>query len=119
MIRSIAISLTLAAFVATCFADESIIEFARVQKATKLAGVVRDQAGAPLPEVAVEEMSEDWTAVLQRTDTDKEGRWSFAARPAPRIHNIRFIKPAFHQLRIRVSLTHRAAKRLDFVLPVS
>jgi len=119
VIRSIAISLIVAALVATCFADESIIEYARIQKAQNLAGVIRDGLGAPIPEVAVEEMSDDWTKVLQRTNTDKEGRWSLSVLQGRRIHNIRFMKNAFHQLRVRVSLTHRAAKPLDFLLPVS
>lgn len=119
MIRSIAISVLITALVATCFADESIIQYARIQKAKNLAGVVRDEVGAPLPEVAVEEMSDDWTAVLQQTTTDNEGRWSLSVRPERKIHNIRLKKSTFHQLRFRVSLTHRAAKPLDFVLPVS
>lgn len=59
------------------------------------------------------------TTVLQRTTTDKEGHWSLLVPPERRIHNIRFMKYAFHQLRFRVSLTHRVAKPLDFVLPVS
>ena len=119
MIRSIAISLILAVLVATCFADESIIEYAGIQKAQNLAGVIRDGLRAPIPEVAVEEMSDDWTKVLQRTTTDKEGRWSLSVLQERRIHNIRFMKNAIHQLRVRVSLTHRAAKPLEFLLPVS
>lgn len=118
MIRSIAISL-ISALVAACFADESIIEYAGIQKAQNLTGVIRDGLGAPIPEVTVEEMSDNWTKVLLRTTTDKEGRWSLSVLPERKIHNIRFIKNTFHQLRFRVSLTHRTAKPLDFVLPVS
>lgn len=119
MLRSLGISIILAALVATCSADESVIEYAGILKAQKIAGVIRDQAGAPISEVAVEEMSDDWATVLQRGTTDNEGRWSLSVLSDRRIHNIRFMKYAFHQLRFRVSLTHRTAKPLDFVLPVS
>lgn len=79
MIRSLAISLLLSTLTFTCSANESIIEYARIQKAQTLTGVIRDPAGVPIPDVAVEEMSGDWTTVLQRTITDKEGRWIIGA----------------------------------------
>ena len=119
MPRKAAISLIFVALLAVCSADESTIEYARVQKAQSLSGVVRDQAGDPIPQVAVDEMSDDWSAVLQHAVTDAAGHWSLPVLPGRRIHSIRFLKSAFHQLRFRVELTQRAKKPLDFQMPVS
>jgi hypothetical protein len=119
MPRKAAISLIFVALLAVCSADESTIEYARVQKAQSLSGVIRDQAGDPIPQVAVDEMSDDWSAVLQHAVTDAAGHWSLPVLPGRRIHSIRFLKSAFHQLRFRVELTQRAKKPLDFQMPVS
>lgn len=67
MTRKAAISLIFVALLTVCNADESVIEYARVQKAQNLSGVIRDQTGIPIPQVAVEEMSDDWSTVLQHT----------------------------------------------------
>lgn len=75
MLRKAAISLFFVALLAVCSADESMIEYARVQKAQSLSGVIRDQAGEPFPQVEVDEMSDDWSAVLQHTVTDAAGHW--------------------------------------------
>jgi hypothetical protein len=119
MPRKAAISLIVFALLTVCNADESVIEYARVQKAQSLSGVIRDQMGVPIPQVAVEEMSDDWSAVLQHTMTEAAGHWSLPVLPERRTHCIRFLKPVFHQLRLRVQLTRRATKPLDFRLPVS
>ena len=119
MTRKAAISLIFAALLTVCNADESVIEYARVQKAQSLSGVIRDQMGIPIPQVAVDEMSDDWSTVLQHTMTDASGHWSLSVLPGRRIHNIRLLKATFHQLRVHVELTRRATKLLDFQLPVS
>jgi hypothetical protein len=119
MPRKAAIALIFVALLTVCSADESTIEYARVQKAQNLSGVIRDQAGEPIPQVAVDEMLDDWSAVLQQTVTDAAGHWSLPVLPGRRIHSIRFLKSAFHQLRFRVELTQRAKQPLDFQLPVS
>ena len=67
MPRKAAISLVFVALLTVCKADEGTIEYSRVQKAQNLSGVIRDQTGEPIPQVAVEEMSDDWSAVLQHT----------------------------------------------------
>lgn len=117
--RAIAILGIAAALLSVGHADESVVEYAHVQKAQSLSGVIRDQTGVPIPQVAVEEMSDDWSKVLQQTTTDVDGHWALPDLPERKIHSIRFMKCAFHQLRLRVSLTRRAAKPLDFVLPVA
>jgi len=119
MPRKAAISLIFVALLAVCSADESTIEYARVQKAQSLSGVIRDQVGEPIPQVAVDEMSDDWSAVLQHTVTDAAGHWSLPVLPGRRLHSIRLLKSTFHPLRFRVELTRRAKKPLDFQLPVS
>lgn len=117
--RAIAISILAAAILTPCYANEEIVEYAGVQKAQSLSGIIRDQAGVPIPQVAVEEMSDDWSKVLQQTATDGEGHWSLPVLRGRRVHNILFLKNTFHQLRFRVRLTQRASKPLDFQLPVS
>lgn len=107
------------ALLAVCNADESTVEFARVQEAQSLSGQIHDQTGEPISQVAVEEMSDDWSSVLQQTTTGEDGHWSLPSLRGRKIHNIRFLKDGFHQLRLRVKLTQQAAKPLDFVLPVS
>jgi hypothetical protein len=119
MHRKAAISLIFFAFLTVCNADESVLEYAQVKKAHSLSGAIRDQTGAPIPKVAVDEMSDDWSALLQHTMTDAAGHWSLPVLPGRRIHNVRFLKPTFHQLRLRVELTRRTTKPLDFQLPVS
>ena len=118
-IKVLAISLISTALLAICYADESTVEYARIQKAQSLSGVIRDHQGVPIPQVAVEEMSDDWSSVLQQRTTDSAGHWSLPVLPGRRIHNIRFLKYEFHPLRIRVRLTQRATKPLDFELAVS
>ena len=119
MPRKVAISLIFFALLIVCGADESTIEYARIQKAQGLSGVIRDQIGEPIPQVAVDEMSDDWSTVLQHTMTDAGGHWSLPVFPGRKTHSIRFLKPAFRQLRLRVQLTPRASKSLDYELPVS
>ena len=120
MRRFAAITLIFAAIVAVCLANESIIQYAGIREAQSLSGTIRDQAGATVPQVAVEEMSEDWSKVLQRTATDAEGHWSLSsATTGRRVHNIRFIKGGFRQVRFRVRISREATKPLDFVLPVA
>ena len=117
--RAIAISIIAAALLTPCYANEAVVEYAEVQKAQSLSGVIRDPAGVPIPQVAVEEMSGDWSKVLQHTATDGDGHWSLPVLSGRRVHNIRFLKNTFHQLRFRVRLTQRATEPLDFQLPVS
>jgi hypothetical protein len=107
------------ALLTVCHANESIIEYAGVQKANSLSGVITDQAGAPMPQVTVEEMSDDWTTVLQTTATDVNGRWSLPEVRGRKVHQIRFAKYAFHQVRFRVRLVRKKAKPLDFEMSVA
>src|SRR5262245_32733159 len=108
-----AISLLVIALLTVCHADESIIEYAGVQKAKSLTGVIRDGAGVPIPQVTVQEMSDDWTTVLQATATDGNGRWSLPEVKGRKVHQIKFAKYAFHQVRFRVRLTRKKTKPLD------
>jgi hypothetical protein len=119
MPRKTAISLIFVALLAVCNADESTIEYARIQKAQSLSGVIRDQIGVPVSEATVEEMSDGWSGVLQQTTTDAAGHWALPVLPGRKTHYIRFLKPGFHQLRLRVEIARRATKPLDFQIPVS
>jgi hypothetical protein len=114
-----AISLLVIALLTVCHADESIIEYTGVQKANSLSGVIRDKAGVPIPQVTVQEMSDDWTTVFQTTATDVNGRWVFPKERGKKVHQIRFKKNTFHELRFRVKLTRKKAKPLDFEMSVS
>jgi hypothetical protein len=114
-----AIALIITSLVAVCNANESTVEYAGIQEARTLAGQICDAAGAPITGVAVEEMSDDWSKVMQQTTTDSQGRWSLPELRGRRTHYIRFLKPAFHPVQIRVRLRRSATKPLDFELPVS
>ncbi len=118
MSRKVAISLIFA-LLTVCNAEESTVEYAHVQKAQSLSGVIRDQTGVPIPQVAVEEMSDDWSTMLQQTTTGVDGHWSLPVLRGGRTHNIRFLKHGFKQLRLRIKLTQRPTRPLDFVLPVA
>jgi hypothetical protein len=113
------IFLVLATLVSVCHASESTIEYSGVQKARSLGGVITDQTGAYIPQVTVQEMSTDWTTVLQTTTTDAHGRWSLPELKGRKTHQIMLVKPGFHHVRFRVRLTRGATKPLDFELIVS
>ena len=87
-----AVSFVVIALLTVCHADESSIEYAGVQKANSQSGVITDQAGAPIPEVTVQEMSDGWTTALQTTATDVNGQWSLPEVRGRKVHQIRFAK---------------------------
>ena len=81
MPRKAAITLIFVALLAVCNAEESTIEYARIQKAQSLSGIIRDQTGVPVPEAAVEEMSDDWSEVLRQTTTDAADIGNYLCSP--------------------------------------
>jgi hypothetical protein len=102
-----------------CYADESTIEYTKVRNAVELSGVILDQVGAPISEVRVSEMSDDWSTELRSTATDSQGRWSFTATETGKTYEIQLRKPGFHVVRIRVKVTKHRAKPLIFEMPVA
>jgi hypothetical protein len=54
-----------------------IVEIEKPQVAKTVAGVANDPSGAALPDVTVEERSDDWKTVLRSTQTDEKGRFHF------------------------------------------
>lgn len=117
--RIAAITLIVGSTIGVSYGNESIIQYAGIQKAQRLSGVIRDPAGAAIPQVVVQEMSSDWTRVLQQTETDAGGHWTLPALRERRVHNVRFLKYGFHQIRFRVRLKSQARKALDFEMPLS
>ena len=116
MPRKAAISLIFVAVLAVCSADESTIEYARVQKAQSLSGVIRYQAGEPIPQVAVDDVRRLVSAVLQHTVTDAAGHCSLssASRTEEFTASDSLKSQRFISSRFRVELTQRAKKPLDF-----
>lgn len=117
--RIAAVTLIVGSAIGMSHANESIIQYAGIQKAQRLSGVIRDSAGAAIPQVVVQEMSSDWTKVLQETETDAGGHWALPALRERKVHNVRFLKYGFHQIRFRVRLKSGARKPLDFKMPPS
>jgi hypothetical protein len=54
-----------------------IVEIEKPQVAKTVAGVANDPSGAALPDVTVEERSDDWKTVLRSTQNDEKGRFHF------------------------------------------
>lgn len=55
------------------------IEIEKPQSAKLVGGIVTDPSGAVVPDVIVEERSQDWGTVLRSTETDENGRFEFPA----------------------------------------
>jgi hypothetical protein len=118
--KTAAVSLITLIVVAVCSAQGVVtIEYAGIQKAQHLSGVIRDHAGLVISQVQVQEMSDNWSTVLQQTSTDGEGHWALSVLPGRRIHYIRLSKSNFNQVRFRVRIARRATNTLDIVLSVA
>jgi len=92
-------------------AQMQLIEVEEVQLSRSNAGVVIDPAGATIPNVTIEERSDDWKIVLRTTHSDKEGRFHFS-RHRNRIIHLEFSSPGFNRLRIRVRVDKKGEAKL-------
>jgi carboxypeptidase family protein len=106
-------------FLTICYANESTIEYTKVRKSTELSGVVLDGVGAPISEVRVSEMSDNWSTELRSTSTDSRGQWSFTPTETGKTYKIQLRKVGFHPVRMRVKVTKHHAKPLVVEMPVA
>lgn len=78
-----------------------LIEIQELQLSKSTAGVVIDPSGAAIPNVTVEERSNDWKIVRRTTHTDEKGRFHFSRDPKRAVY-LEFSSAGFNRLRIRV-----------------
>ena len=88
------------------------IEIEKPQSAKLVGGIVTDPSGAAVPDVIVEERSQDWETVLRSTETDKNGRFKFPATPKKAVYYLQFLRSGFDPLRIKLRLDKKATSPL-------
>jgi 5-hydroxyisourate hydrolase-like protein (transthyretin family) len=93
------------------------VEIEKPQLAKTVAGVVNDPSGAPLPDVTVEERSDDWKTVLRSTQTDERGRFHFS-RTAKAVYYLEFSRPGFNRVRIRLQIQKKANRFVIVTMPI-
>jgi hypothetical protein len=92
-------------------AQYQLIEIEELQLSKSTAGIVIDPSGAAIPNVTIEERSDDWKVVLRTTQTDEKGRFHFSRDPKRVVH-LEFSTPGFNRLRIRVRLDKKGDAKL-------
>jgi len=88
------------------------IEIEKPQSAKLVGGTVTDPSGAALPDVIVEERSQDWETVLRSTETDKKGRFKFPTTQSKAVYYLQFSRSGFDPLRIKLRIDKRAKSPL-------
>ncbi|MDQ3634111.1 MAG: carboxypeptidase-like regulatory domain-containing protein [Acidobacteriota bacterium] len=83
-----------------------------------LSGVITDTSGEPLPAVTVELLNCDWGEKIDSISTDENGKFRF-----PNIykgtHFLRFKVEGFNELEVRIKLTDKTKRKLNFKMEVS
>jgi hypothetical protein len=103
--KAIGIVAVVPCFLTLCQAGQETIEYAKIRNVKTLSGVVIDPAGAPIVQVRVLEMSDDWKTEPRSTMTDAQGRWSLPPNPGSKAYRIRFVEDGFDQVWLPVRLT--------------
>ena len=88
------------------------IEIEKPQSAKLVGGIVTDPSGAVLPDVVVEERSQDWGTVLRSTETDDNGRFKFRATQNKAVYYLQFSRSGFDPLRIKLRIDKKAKSPL-------
>jgi hypothetical protein len=92
--------------------QNAVIEIEKPQSAKLVGGIVNDPSGAALPDVIVEERSQDWETVLRSTKTDENGRFKFPATPSKAVYYLQFSRSGFDPLRIKLRIDKKAKSPL-------
>jgi hypothetical protein len=95
------------------------IEIEKVQVSRSLAAVALDPAGYPIPGVLIEEFSSDWKELLRSTETNEEGRFSFAPVKKRKIYYLQLRKDGFNPLRVRMKVETDAGKELKLEMKIA
>jgi hypothetical protein len=105
--------------VATPVVGVEMVIIEKVQKAQWLNGEVVAPAGEPIEGVEVVETASDCETALRSTHSDASGRWSLAPLPKQTLYYLRFNKPEFNPVCIKLKLSNSGEKQLKVKLPVS
>jgi len=109
--RAIAITLTCAFFVTSAKAVRELVVIEELQPAQRVAGVVLDPSGAPIPGMTVTDRADEWGAVLRSTTTDSTGHFRFSQRRGKSVYYLRFDSTLFNPLQLRLKLDKNAPQR--------
>lgn len=82
-----------------------------LQPAQQVEGVVLDPSGAPIPDMTVTDLSEQWVAILRSVTTDSKGHFRFARQRGKVVYYLRFDHPAFNPLALRLKVDGNAPRR--------
>lgn len=91
----------------------------KVQQAHSLSGEVLDPAGEPIEGVEVVETSSDYRTLIRSTHSNASGRWSLPPRRKQKLYYLRFNKPGFNPVCIKVKLSSSGEKQLKIRLPLA
>jgi carboxypeptidase family protein len=94
-----------------------IVEIEKPQIAKTVAGIVNDPSGTALPDVTVEQRSDDWKTVLRSTHTDERGRFHFS-RSGKTIYYLEFSRPGFNWVRIKLQIQKKANRFVTVTMPI-
>ena len=94
-----------------------IVEIEKPQVAKKVEGVVNDPSGAALPDVTVEERSDDWKTVLRSTRTDESGRFHFS-RGAKTVYYLELSRSGFNWVCIKLEIQKKAKRLVTVTMPI-
>ena len=105
----IAVALAWVIFVTSAKAvRELVIIEARAQR---VEGVVLDPSGAPIPDMAVTDRTEDGVTVLRSTKTDSKGHFHFPTQRGKTAYCLRFDHPLWNPLQVMLKLDKHAPQR--------
>jgi hypothetical protein len=95
----------------------AIVVIERPQVAKTVAVVVNHPSGTALPDVTVEERSDDWKTVLRSTQTDERGRFHFSPG-AKTVYYLEFSRSCFNWPRIKLQIQKKAKRLLTVAMPI-
>jgi len=113
------VAIVLLASVLNLFAGVETVVIANVQVSKDLSGIVLDPAGEPIPGAAVIEITQDRQTNLRSTTADSEGKWSLTPIATRKIYYLRFVKPNFNTVEVRLKLDTKKGKSFAVTLPLS
>jgi hypothetical protein len=100
-------------------AQNTVVEWARIQKIKSLSGWVHDPSGAPVPSVRVQEFGPGWETSLRESKTDENGNFSLPPVPGRKIYYLQFSVDGFNPVRLRVQLDAKRGVGLKVELPIA
>jgi hypothetical protein len=108
MRRAMAVALMCAALAGSAWAVRQIVQLSTPFVARKVDGVVLDPSGAPIADLTVTDLRENWGKVIRTTKTDGQGRFHFSAQSGKALYWLRFDHPEFNPLELKLKLNSKA-----------